>query len=66
MKWFPLARMKDLLKNKFTLDGNKNFDYQKYLKNEKKNQQKNKRFPLARKSVSTSQNQGFVSDIRFH
>ena len=53
MKWFPLARMKDLLKNKFTLDGNKNFDYQKYLKNEKKK-------PTKKQTVSISQK------IRFH
>ena len=28
--------MKDLLKNKFTPDGKKSFNYQEYLKNEKK------------------------------
>ena len=44
MKWFPLARMKDLLKNKFTLDGNKNFDYQKYLKMKKKTNKKTNGF----------------------
>ena len=65
MKWFPLARMKDLLKNKFTLDGNKSFNYQKCLKNEKKNNNK-KRFLLARKPFCAKQNEGFVSNKRFN
>ena len=57
--------MKDLLKNKFTLDGNKSFNYQKCLKNEKKNNNK-KRFLLARKPFCAKQNEGFVSNKRFN
>ena len=33
---FALARSKDLLKNKFTLGGNKSFRYKECLKNKKK------------------------------
>ena len=50
---FPLAKTKDLLKNKYTLDGNKRFNYQEYLKNREK-------MISARKSVSISWNEGFV------
>ena len=35
-KQYPPARMKDLLKNKFKIDGKKSFNYQEYLKNVKK------------------------------
>ena len=46
---FLLAKIKCLFKNKFTLDGNKNFDYQEYLENAKNDfHQPEKPFPLAR------------------
>ena len=53
-------QMKDLLKNKFTLNGKKSFNCQRYLKHGKN------WFPLARKFVYTIQNEGFASKLCFH
>ena len=50
----PIARMKDSFKNTFPLDRKKTFPHQESLKKYKK------WFVLARKSVSTTQNEAFV------